>query len=80
MIEVWQVRLGLPYGGSALVLAYHRDAFEHEANQAAAKNLSFALKPPETWEQFDALAKFFQGRDWAQRWQAAIRGRNRLWT
>lgn len=65
VIKYGGVRLGLPYGGSALVLAYHRDAFEHEANQAAAKEAGFELKPPETWEQFDTLAKFFQGRDWA---------------
>jgi multiple sugar transport system substrate-binding protein len=59
-------RLGLPYGGSALVLAYHRDAFEREANREAAKDAKLDLKPPETWEQFDALAKFFHGRDWDQ--------------
>ena len=29
-------RMALPYGGSALVLVYRRDAFEREANRAAA--------------------------------------------
>ncbi|AGA27555.1 ABC transporter substrate-binding protein [Singulisphaera acidiphila] len=66
VIKYGGVRLGLPYGGSALVLAYHRDAFESETNLAAAKEAGFVLKPPETWEQFDTLAKFFHGRDWAQ--------------
>ncbi|WP_406695088.1 extracellular solute-binding protein [Singulisphaera sp. Ch08] len=66
VIKYGGARLSLPYGGSALVLAYHRDAFENEANLAAAKEAGFELKPPETWEQFDALAKFFHGRDWAQ--------------
>jgi len=60
------VRLGLPYGGTALVLVYHRDAFEGDANRTAAKEAKLELKPPETWEQLDALAKFFQGRDWNQ--------------
>lgn len=60
------VRLSLPYGGTTLVLAYHRDAFEREANRDAAKEAKLDLKPPETWAQFDALAKFFHGRDWDQ--------------
>ncbi|SIO58729.1 multiple sugar transport system substrate-binding protein [Singulisphaera sp. GP187] len=66
VIKYGGVRLGLPYGGSALVLAYHRDAFESETNRAAAKEAGIELKLPETWEQFDALAKFFHGRDWGQ--------------
>lgn len=57
-------RYALPYGGSALVLVYQRDAFEREANHAAAKKAKLELKPPATWEELDALAKFFQGRDW----------------
>lgn len=57
-------RMALPYGGTALVLVYHRQAFERDENRAAAKELKLALEPPKTWDQFDALAKFFQGRDW----------------
>jgi multiple sugar transport system substrate-binding protein len=57
-------RLALPYGGSALVLVYHRDAFEREANRVAARQAGVELKPPALWTQLDALAKFFQGRDW----------------
>jgi multiple sugar transport system substrate-binding protein len=57
-------RIGLPLGGSALVLAYRRDAFTSEANRAAAEAAKVALKPPETWEELDALARFFGGRDW----------------
>jgi multiple sugar transport system substrate-binding protein len=58
------LRLALSCGGSALVLAYRRDAFERETNLAAARLAGLSLKPPATWAQLDALAKFFQGRDW----------------
>ena len=57
-------RIGLPYGGSALVLVYNRAAFERAANRAAAEKEKLTLKPPRTWAEFDALARFFQGRDW----------------
>jgi multiple sugar transport system substrate-binding protein len=57
-------RLALPCGGSALVLIYRRDAFERDANLAAAKEKGLKLQPPKTWEELDALARFFQGRDW----------------
>ena len=57
-------RMALPIGGSALVVAFHRAAFDNPANKAAAKAAGLALEPPGTWEQFDALARFFQGRDW----------------
>jgi multiple sugar transport system substrate-binding protein len=57
-------RLALPCGGSALILAYRRDAFENKDTIEAARQAGIALKPPATWTQLDALAKFFQGRDW----------------
>ncbi|HZW31631.1 MAG TPA: extracellular solute-binding protein, partial [Isosphaeraceae bacterium] len=57
-------RVALPLGGSALVLVYRRDAFERAANQAAARDKGLKLELPATWEQLDALARFFQGRDW----------------
>ena len=57
-------RMALPIGGSALMVAFHRAAFDGPANKEAAKGLGLALEPPKTWEQFDALARFFQGRDW----------------
>ncbi len=57
-------RIGLPYGGTALVLAYRRVAFDDPSNRAAAKKAGLTLEPPDTWEKFDALAKFFEGRDW----------------
>jgi len=57
-------RLGLPCGGSALVLVYRQDAFESQANRAAAQKAGVSLLPPATWTQLDALARFFQGRDW----------------
>lgn len=59
-------RHALPLGGSALVLVYRRDAFESPANRQAAEAMKppLTLEPPSTWEQFDALAKFFHNRDW----------------
>ncbi len=56
--------MALPYGGSALVLVYRRDALEREANRTAAAEKGLRLEPPKTWDQLDALARFFQGRDW----------------
>jgi multiple sugar transport system substrate-binding protein len=57
-------RMALPYGGSALVLVYRRDALERDANRAAAGEKGVKLEPPKTWDRLDALARFFQGRDW----------------
>ncbi len=57
-------RMALPYGGTALVLVYDRGAFTRTENRAAAEKEGIALEPPRTWEQLDALARFFQGRDW----------------
>lgn len=57
-------RMGMPLGGSGLVLAYRREAFESAANQAAAKEAKITLAPPKTWEDLDALIRFFHGRDW----------------
>jgi multiple sugar transport system substrate-binding protein len=57
-------RLALPLGGSGLVLAYRRDAFTSQANVDAARTAGIKLEAPTTWRQLDALAKFFQGRDW----------------
>jgi multiple sugar transport system substrate-binding protein len=58
-------RVALPCGGSALVLVYRRDAFENVANREAARQAGLSLEhPPATWPQLDALAKFFEGRDW----------------
>jgi multiple sugar transport system substrate-binding protein len=57
-------RMALPYGGTALVLVYDRAAFDRPENRAAAEKESLVLQPPQTWVQFDALARFFHGRDW----------------
>ena len=57
-------RMGLPIGGSALVLAYRRKAFDDPANREAARAAGLDLEPPKTWEEFDALARFLHGRDW----------------
>jgi multiple sugar transport system substrate-binding protein len=57
-------RVALPIGGSALVLVYRRDAFERDANVAAAKEKGLKLEAPKTWVELDAVAQFFEGRDW----------------
>ena len=57
-------RYALPLGGTALVLAFRRDAFDRPENKAAAKTAGIELAPPKTWSDLDALAKFFHGRDW----------------
>ena len=57
-------RMALPLGGSALVLAYRKDALERAENREAAIAAGLTLEPPTTWDQLDALAWFFQGRDW----------------
>ncbi|WP_240907234.1 ABC transporter substrate-binding protein [Paludisphaera rhizosphaerae] len=57
-------RYALPIGGSTLVLAYRADVFKAEANLKAAKEQGITLEPPATWDDLDALARFFQGRDW----------------
>ncbi len=58
-------RMALPLGGSALVLIYRRDAFSRPANLDAARQAGVALQAPSTWAQLDALAAFFEGRDWS---------------
>ena len=57
-------RMALPFGGTALVLVYNRSAFDRDADKDAAKAAKLTLQPPTTWPELDALAKFFQGRDW----------------
>lgn len=56
--------MALPYGGSALVLVYRREALEDESTRTAAKAAGLKLVPPETWSEFDKLARFLHGRDW----------------
>ncbi|MGO8901874.1 MAG: extracellular solute-binding protein, partial [Isosphaeraceae bacterium] len=58
-------RMALPLGASALVLVYRRDAFSRQANLDAARAAGITLQPPSTWAQLDALAGFFEGRDWS---------------
>jgi multiple sugar transport system substrate-binding protein len=57
-------RLGLPLGGSGLVLVYRRDAFENEEARRAVKEAGLPAEPPRTWDQLDSLAKLLNGRDW----------------
>jgi multiple sugar transport system substrate-binding protein len=57
-------RMGLPYGGTGLVVVYRKDALSREENREEAEKAGVPLEPPKTWEALDALAAFFQGPDW----------------
>ena len=58
-------RMALPLGGSALVLVYRRDAFSRPGQSSTPPaRPGSRCEPPATWTQLDALARFFQGRDW----------------
>lgn len=57
-------RMGFPLGGTGLVLAYNKKAFDSPTNQQAAEKDHLKLAAPKTWAELDALAKFFEGRDW----------------
>ena len=65
MTKSGDTRIALPYGGSALVLAYRRDVFENDTLKRAAAEAKVSLEPPKTWTALDALAKFLNGRDWS---------------
>jgi len=56
-------RLALPFGGSALVLVYNREAFERGANPSPDKG-GLAFNPPRTWTELHALAGRLHGQDW----------------
>ena len=56
-------RFGLPIGGSALVVAFNRRAFDQPELIEAARAANVKLGPPATWNEFDALARFCHGRD-----------------
>jgi len=56
-------RYGLPIGGSALVVVFQRSAMENPTLKDAANAVGLTLEPPQNWDQFDALARFFHGRD-----------------
>jgi len=51
---------GLPYHDGPECLIYRRDLFEDPAEQAAyAERFDEPLSVPETWEQFERVARFF---------------------
>ena len=53
-------RLGLPLGGTALVLVYRRDAFTRPANLAAAGAAGIKLEPPQPGVSSTLLRSFFR--------------------
>jgi len=56
----------VPFDGDQHVLFYNTDAFNSEKNKADFKaQFGYDLVPPDTWDQYADMAKFFSGRDWA---------------
>jgi multiple sugar transport system substrate-binding protein len=55
----------VPFDGDQHNLYYNKKAFEDEKNKADFKAAyNYDLKPPETWDEYQDVAKFFNGRDW----------------
>jgi len=54
---------GLPDDGDVFLLYYRTDLFGDEANKAAFKSeFGYDLGPPETWDQFYDISKFFTAK------------------
>jgi len=59
------VLYAIPWDGDQHNLFYNKTAFEDSRNKEAFKEaLGYELAPPETWDQYIDVAKFFNGRDW----------------
>ncbi len=55
----------MPLDGDIHIMFYNRTAFELPANQAKFKEqFGYDLAPPQTWKQWDDMAKFFNGWGW----------------
>lgn len=55
-----------PIDGDRHYMKYRADIFENAEYQAKYKSeTGKALKPPATWEEYNEIAKFFSGWDWA---------------
>ena len=55
----------VPFDGDQHNLFYNKVAFESEKNKADFKaQFGYDLVPPDTWDQYVDVAKFFSGRDW----------------
>jgi len=62
----WEdVLCAVPFDGDQFNLFYNKIAFEDERNKNLFKEeFGYDLKPPETWDQYLEIAKFFNGKDW----------------
>jgi multiple sugar transport system substrate-binding protein len=59
------VDYAVPFDGDQHGFYYNKVAFESEQNKADFKaQFGYDLVPPETWDQYVDMAKFFSGRDW----------------
>ncbi|MCA0011782.1 extracellular solute-binding protein [Mesorhizobium sp. B292B1B] len=57
---------GLAYDGNAHNLFYRRDLFENaDYKKKFSDQHGYDLAPPDTWEQFYDVAKFFSSFDWS---------------
>lgn len=55
----------LPYDGDVLILYYRKDIFNNPAIKAKFKEkYGYELAPPETYKQYNDIARFFYGWDW----------------
>jgi multiple sugar transport system substrate-binding protein len=59
------VDYAVPFDGDQHILFYNKKAFSSQINKNAfKKEYGYELAPPDTWDEYRAMAKFFNGRDW----------------
>jgi len=59
------VLYAIPWDGDQFNLFYNKIAFGDDRNKKAFKTeYGYDLAPPETWDQYLDMARFFNGRDW----------------
>ena len=55
----------MPLDGDIHIMFYNREAFERSENKEKFKEqFGYELAPPQTWKQWDDMAKFFHGWGW----------------
>lgn len=57
--------VAMPFDGDQFQFFYRTDVFTDEKNKTDFKTkYGYNLAPPDTWDQYMDLARFFNGRDW----------------
>lgn len=55
----------MPLDGDIHIMYYNKSAFERPENKAKfQKEFGYELAPPQTWKQWDDMARFFHGWGW----------------